>query len=174
MWFRSDEVIIYESYIGLLFKIALGILIVGIPLGGVAMITGASEVVILKYSLVFAGAAFLVWLFSKYQFIENGIVGLMLGSSVYKHFEWHPVACILIGAAAIAGLFYITYIKVGFWIKAAIFSIINTLLVYMIFYSEGGVLQLPDNIWRVSVFIILLLENMYIRFVNSSMVFKVK
>lgn len=142
----------------------IGIIIIAIPLLIVSFITEIPIVTLMQNLLAFAVAVFFIWLFSKYQIIENGIVGLIIGSSVYAHFKWHPVACILIGVVTIGLLFLISYISIGFWIKTISFSLIVTFFVYAFIYSEWGLFPLPDMVWKITFFIIFLLENIFIRY----------
>ena len=143
--------------------IIIGIVILSIPILIVSGITGIDEGVLVKNLLVFAIAVFLVWLFSRFQIIENGIVALIAGTLVHKYFGWHSLVCILIGLMAVGLLFYITSRKIGFWIKTIPFSLIITVIVYFVFYSEEGFFTLPDKIWKVSFFIVFFLENIFIR-----------
>lgn len=143
--------------------IMIGIGILAIPLIIVAGIIGIPISTLIKSLLVFGAAVFFVWLFSRHQIIENGIVGLIAGSLVYSHFKIHPVLCILIGLAAIGLLFLISGFNIGFWIKAIIFSIIISFFVWGACYAKGGLLPAEDNIWSISFFIIFFLENIFIR-----------
>lgn len=143
--------------------IIIGIVILSIPILIVSGITGIDEGVLVKNLLAFAIAVFLVWLFSRFQIIENGIVALIAGTMVHKYFGWHSLVCILIGLMAVGLLFYITSRKIGFWIKTIPFSLIITVIIYAIFYSEGGLLPLPDKVWKISFFIVFFLENIFIR-----------
>lgn len=160
----SDE-LAAGTIIGLIFGIPvmLGIALLAFPFIIISFITGTPFLTLMQNLLAFAVAVFLVWLFSKYQLIENGIVGLIIGIVVYNNFKWHPVVCILIGAAIMGILFLITYIKIGFWIKTILFSLIITFIVYLAIYSDVGLMPLPDMIWKISFFIIFILENIYIR-----------
>ena len=141
----------------------IGIAILAIPFVIVSFITDVPMLTLIQNLLAFAIAVFLVWLFSKHQIIENGIVGLIIGAAVYIYFKWHPVACILIGVAAAGLLFLIPRIKIGFWIKTISFSLFITLIVYAVIYSKWGLLPLPDMVWKITFFIIFLLENIFIR-----------
>lgn len=105
----------------------------------------------------------MVWLFSRHQIIENGLVGLIVGSLVHTHFKWHSLICILIGITIVGFLFFISYIKIGFWIKTIPFSIIVTFFVYAFIYSDAGLFPLPDMIWEIAFIIIFFLENIFIR-----------
>ncbi len=72
--------------------IIIGITVLSIPFIIVAAITGISLDIVVKSILVFGIAVFIVWIFGRYQIIENGIVGLIAGTLVYKHFhgiQWH-------------------------------------------------------------------------------------
>lgn len=151
---------------GMIFGIPvlIGIAILSLPIILVSCITGIDEGVLVINLSVFAIAVFLVWLFSRFQIIENGIVALIAGTLVHTYFKWHPLACILIGAMVAGLLFYITSIKIGFWIKTILFSFIITVIVYGIFYAEVGLFPLPDKIWKISFFIVFFLENIFIRF----------
>ncbi len=119
--------------------------------------------IVIKNIFVFGFAAFWIWFFSAHQIIENGIVGLIVGTLMYKHFEWHPFFCILIGACACGILFLITSLRVGLFIKTIIFSIIVTFFAYVVFYSEYGLIPSLDAVWQVAFSIIFFLENLYIR-----------
>lgn len=160
----SDDLFV-GTLAGLIFGIPvlIGIAILAIPVVIISFIIDVPTLTLVQNLLAFAIAVFLVWLFSKHQFIENGIVGLIIGSAVYINFKWHPVACILIGVAAAGLLFLIPCIKIGFWIKTISFSLIITLIVYAVIYSEWGLLPLPDMVWKITFFIIFLLENIFIR-----------
>lgn len=143
--------------------IMIGIGIIAVPFIIIAGIIGIPISTLIKSLLVFGVAVFFVWLFSKHQIIENGIVGLIVGSLVYSHFKIHPIFCILIGLGIIALLFLISGFSFGFWIKAVIFSLIVSFFVWGAFYSKSGLLPAQDNIWSISFFIIFFLENIYIR-----------
>ncbi len=160
----SDE-IAANTFFSLIFgfPIIIGISIICIPFILVSVFTGISLEIIVKSVIVFGIAVFLVWLFSKHQIIENGIVGLIVGTLIYKYFSWHPVFCILAGICVIGLLFLITNLDVGFWIKTIIFSLIVTFFVFGAFYSNSGLFPASDNIWKISFFIVFLLENLYIR-----------
>lgn len=147
--------------LGIPLFIGIGILI--IPFVIVSCITDVPMDILIKNLAIFALAVFLVYLFSKHQIIENGIVGLTVGSLVYTYFKWHPIACILIGVTVVGLLFFITYRKIGFWIKTILFSLIVTFMVFMCIYSKVGFFPLPDMIWKVSFFIVFFLENIFIR-----------
>lgn len=148
--------------------ILVGISILFVPFIIIAGFIGVPIDIMIKSVLAFGAAVFLVWIFSRHQIIENGIVGLILGRLVYTHFKWHPVFCILIGLGVIGFLFFFSSLKIGFWIKTGIFSLIVTVLVYGAFYSDSGIYPASDNIWRVTFFIVFLLENIYIRFCSYS------
>ena len=160
----SDD-IFTNTIVGMILSIPLivGIIILGIPVLIVSCITGIDDTILIQNLFVFAIAVFLVWLFSRFQIIENGILGLIVGSMVHKHFEWHPVFCCLIGITIVGLLFFISYIKIGFWIKTIPFSLIVTFFVYLFIYSEAGLFPLPDMIWQISFAIIFFLENIFIR-----------
>lgn len=151
--------------LGMIFGIPLmlGIGILMLPLIIVSCIIGIPPETLIQTLLVFGIAVFIVWLFSKFQIIENGIVGFICGWLVYAYLKWHPVFCILIGLVVVGAFFGVTKLKVGFWIKTILFSLLITIIVYTIFYSKTGLFPASDNIWRVSFFIIFLLENLYIR-----------
>lgn len=143
--------------------IFIGIAILAIPFLIISCITDVPMLTLMQNLLAFVIAVFFVWLFSKHQIIENGIVGLIAGSAIHTYFKWHPVACILIGIAVVGLLFFISNIKIGFWIKTILFSLIVTLMVFMCIYSDMGLLPLPDMIWKAAFFTIFLLENLFIR-----------
>ena len=160
----SDDLFV-ETVIGLIWGIPklVGISILAVPFLIISAILDIPSVTLIQNLLAFGIAVFLVWLFSKFQIIENGIFGLILGFAVYMNFKWHPVACILIGVAAAGLLFLVTSIKIGFWIKTISFSLIITFIVYAIFYSKWGLFSLPDMVWKITFFIVFLLENLFIR-----------
>lgn len=162
---RWEDDVVVDTFITLILgiPIMLGIAVLALPFLIISIITDVSILTLIPNLLAFAVAVFLVWLFSKYQLIENGIVGLAIGTIIHNNFKWHPVVCILIGAAVIGLLFLITYIKIGFWIKTILFSLIITFIVYLAIYSDVGLLPLPDMIWKITFFIIFILENIYIR-----------
>ena len=143
--------------------IMIGIGIIAVPIIIIAGIIGIPISILVKSLLVFGVAVFFVWLFGKHQIIENGIMGLIVGSLVYSHFKIHPIFCILIGLGIIALLFFISGFNFGFWTKAVIFSLIVSFLVWGAFYSKSGLLPAQDNIWSISFFIVFFLENIYIR-----------
>lgn len=118
------------SIVGMIFglPIFIGIAILAIPVIIVACIIDVPALVLMQNLLVFAIAVFFVWLFSKHQIIENGIVGLIAGSAIHTYFKWHPVFCILVGVAVVGILFFISNIKIGFWIKTIPFSLIVTIM----------------------------------------------
>ena len=157
--------IMTDGIISLIFgaPLIIGIVILSIPILIVSSITGIDEGVLVTNLLVFAIAVFLVWLFSRFQIIENGIVALIAGTLVHTYFKWHPLICILVGLMVLGLLFYITCRKIGFWIKTIPFSLIITVIVYLIFYEEVGLFPLPDKIWKISFFIVFFLENIFIR-----------
>lgn len=154
-----------DAILGMILSIPIiiGITILAIPVIIVSCITGIDMAIIIQNLLVFAAAVFLVWLFSRFQIIENGILGLIVGSAIYTHFEWHPVFCCLAGLAVVCFLFILSNKKVGFWIKTIPFSLLITIIVYWIFYSETGLFPAADKIWKTTFFVIFLLENLYIR-----------
>lgn len=143
--------------------IMIGIGIIAMPIIIIAGIIGIPISTLIKSLLAFGVAVFFVWLFSKHQIIENGIVGLIVGSLVYSHFKIHPIFCILIGLGIIVLLFLISGFSFGFWTKAVIFSLIVSFFVWGAFYSKYGLLPAQDNIWSISFFIFFLLENIFIR-----------
>lgn len=143
--------------------IMIGIGIIAVPFIIIAGVIGIPISTLIKSFLVFGVAVFFVWLFSKHQVIENGIVGLIVGSLVYSHFKIHPIFCILIGLGIIGLLFLISGFNLGFWTKAVIFSLIVSFFVWGAFYSKYGLLPAQDNIWSISFFIVFFLENIYIR-----------
>ncbi len=143
--------------------IAIVMAILAIPFMIVSVITDVPVETLLQNLLIFAAAVFLVWLFSKHQIIENGIVGLIVGSLMYTYFKWHSLVCVLIGVTIVGFLFFISYIKIGFWIKTILFSMIVTFMVFMLIYSKGGLFPLPDMIWKTVFFIVFFLENIFIR-----------
>ena len=55
--------------------IIIGISILSIPFIIVAAVTGISLDIVVKSILVFGLAVFIIWIFCRYQIIENGIVG---------------------------------------------------------------------------------------------------
>ena len=114
----SDDLFV-ETVIGLIWGIPklVGISILAVPFLIISAILDIPTVTLIQNLLAFAIAVFLVWLFSKFQIIENGIFGLILGFAVYMNFKWHPVACILIGVAAAGLLFLVTSIKIGFGLR---------------------------------------------------------
>lgn len=160
----SDEASV-KAFICMILGLPLfiGITILILPFAFVAGITGVPMDILIKNMLVFALAVFLISLFSKHQIIENGIVGLTVGSLIFSYFKWHPIACILIGITVVGLLFFISHIRIGFWIKTISFSLFVTFLVFMSIYSKAGLLPLPDMIWKVSFFIVFFLENIFIR-----------
>ena len=160
----SDAIFI-DSVISMILgiPIVVGIAILAVPLFLVSCIIGIPFETLIQTLLVFGIAVFIVWLFSRFQIIENGIVGFICGWLVYSYLKLHPAFCILVGVAVVGVFFGITKLKVGFWIKTILFSLLITIIVYVIFYSKTGLFPASDNIWRVSFFVIFLLENLYIR-----------
>ncbi len=154
-----------STILGLIFGIPIfvGLAVLSIPFMIISIITGVSMGIIIKNLLVFAVVAFFVWVFSRFQIIENGLTGLAAGTLVYIYFKWHPLVCVLIGVATIGLLFLISNIKIGFWIKTILFSMIVTLLVYMCIYSDTGLFPLSDMVWKTAFIIIFFLENIFIR-----------
>lgn len=145
------------------FPIVIIISILAIPFVIISVITDIPMSILLLNLSVFVIALLVVALFSRYQIIENGIVGLIAGALVYIFLKWHALFCILIGVAIVGVLFYITNIKIGFWIKAILFSIIETFIVFMCIYSEIGLYPMSDKIWKVFFVIIFFLENILVR-----------
>lgn len=154
-----------SSLIGIILGIPIfvGIAILAIPFIIISDISGVPMHILIQSLLIFAVAVFLVWLFSRHQIIENGIVGLIVGSLVHTYFQWHSVVCILIGLAIVGLLFFVSYIKIGFWIKTILFSVVVTFMVYVVLYSDVGLFPLPDRIWKIAFAIIFFLENIFIR-----------
>lgn len=153
------------SLIGMILGIPIffGIAILAIPFVIISGFTGVPMHILIQNLLVFAAAVFFVWLFSRLQIIENGIVGLIVGSLAHTYLQWHSVACILIGVAVAGFLFFISYIHIGFWIKTILFSSVVTLIVFVVLYSDAGLFPLPDMIWKVAFAVIFFLENIFIR-----------
>ena len=143
--------------------IFIGIAILAIPLVIIFCITGVSMGILLQNLAIFAIAVLLIGLFSRFQIIENGIVGLIVGALVHTYFKWHSLVCILIGVAVVGLLFFISYIKIGFWIKTILFSTVVTFLVFMCIYSDAGLFPMSDKIWKTAFVIIFFLENILIR-----------
>lgn len=143
--------------------IFVGLAILAIPLVIISCITGVSMGILLQNLAIFAIAVLLIGLFSRFQIIENGIVGLIVGALVHTYFKWHSLVCILIGVAIVGLLFFISYIKIGFWIKTILFSVIITFLVFMCIYSDMGLFPMSDKIWKTAFVIIFFLENILIR-----------
>lgn len=160
----SDD-IATSSLIGMILGIPIfvGIAILAIPFIIISGIIGVPTQVLIKSLLIFAVALILVWLFSRHQIIENGIVGLIVGSLVHTYFQWHSVVCILIGVAIVGLLFLFSNIKIGFWIKTILFSVVVTFMVFVVLYSDAGLFPLPDMIWKIAFIIIFFLENIFIR-----------
>lgn len=160
----TDEVAsstIVSLILGVPIMIGIGILL--IPFIIISGIIGVPIGTLIKSILIFVIAILLVWFFCKHQIIENGIVGLIVGSQIYTHFKIHPIFCILIGMGIVGLLFFISYFNFGFWVKAVIFSIIVSFLIWGAFYSNSGLLPAQDKIWSISFFVIFFIENMYIR-----------
>lgn len=143
--------------------IVIGITILAIPFGIISLITGVPMIILLQNLAAFVLVLILVGLLSRYQIIENGIVGLIVGVLVYFLLKWHSLAAILIGVGTVVFLFFIAYIKIGFWIKTILFSVFETYIVFVCIYSDTGVSPLPDMIWKVSFCIVFFLENILIR-----------
>lgn len=119
--------------------------------------------IIIQNLLVFVIAMLIIGLLSRYQIIENVIVGLMIGLAAYKYWGWHSLVCVLIGATAVGLLFFISNIKIGFVIKTLLFSVVVTFLVFMSLYSDAGLFPMSDKIWKTAFVIIFFLENLFIR-----------
>ena len=162
---NSGDDLLTGSLIGIMlgFPLFIGIAILAIPFIIISCIIGVPMHILMQNLLVFAAAAFFVWLFSKHQIIENGIVGLIVGSLVHTYLQWHSVVCILIGVSVVGFLFLISHINIGFWIKTILFSSIVTLIVFVVLYSDVGLFPLPDVIWKIAFAIIFFLENIFIR-----------
>lgn len=160
----SDD-IFKGTILGMIFgmPILIGIAVLAIPFAVISWITGVPMGILIQNLLIFAIVVLFVWLFSRFQIIENGITGLATGTLVYIYFKWHPLVCILIGVMTVGLLFFISRIKIGFWIKTILFSVIVTFLVFAIIYSNGGFFPLPDMIWKTVFCIIFFLENLFIR-----------
>ena len=153
------------SIIGIIVgaPIIIGLTILAIPFAIISFITDVPMAVLLQNLAAFVLVLIFVGLLSKYQIIENGIVGLIAGTLAYTYFKWHSLAAILFGIAVVGFLFFISYKKVGFWIKTIIFSTIVTFIAFMFMYSEIGLFPLPDMIWKTAFVIIFFLENILIR-----------
>lgn len=153
------------TILGMIFGIPvlIGIGILAIPFAVISLITGVPIGIIIQNLLVFVIAVFFVWLFSRFQIIENVIAGLVAGAAVYLCFKWHPLVCILIGAMTIGFLIFISHIMIGFWIKTIIFSVIVTFMVFMFLYSDAGLFPMSDKIWKIAFGIIFFLENILLR-----------
>lgn len=157
---------VFKSAIwGMIFSIPIfiGVAVLSIPFLIVSFITGVEVDILIRNLLIFAIAVFLVWLFSRFQIIENGIVGLVVGEVVHVQLKWHSLACILTGVAVVGLLFFISRIKIGFWIKTILFSLIITFLVFLCLYSKEGLFPLSDMVWKTAFIIIFFLENIFIR-----------
>ncbi|MBD5508685.1 MAG: hypothetical protein HDR05_11740 [Lachnospiraceae bacterium] len=79
---KLSDGIFTGSIIGMILGISIfiGIAILAIPFMIISCITDVPMSILLQNLAVFAIAVFLIWLFSKHQIIENGIVGLIVGS----------------------------------------------------------------------------------------------
>lgn len=161
----ADDVTAMPTFLALLLGIpvVVGAFILLLPLIIIAGLTQADPVAVVKGVSVFVVAILLIRLFSKYQIIENGICGIILGVVLYNHSGLHPVFCILAGIGGVIALFVLSELKVFYLVKTGIFSIINTLLIYCIIYSQDGLYPAQDTIWAVTFFIVFLLENLFIR-----------
>lgn len=160
----GDDILLPSFLIMLLgLPIALGAFIISLPLGIVAIITQTDPITIIKGVLIFVIATFCVRLFSKHQILESGICGLLFFAFFFIQYNWHPVFCIAIGAGVVIALYELSKFKVFYWIKTIIFSIINTLIIYYLIYSESGLYPAQDKIWAITFFIVFLIENLYIR-----------
>lgn len=169
MWWRTSSVgddFAKSTVIAMIFGIPLllGISIIALPFLIISAFIDVPMGILVKCLLIFGGAVFIVWLFSKFQIIENAIVGLIIGRMIYTYFDWHPVFCILIGLVVVGVLFVFSNLKVGFWVKTIVFSFIITLIVFTILYSTVGLFPLSDIILKYTFFIIFLIENLYIRY----------
>lgn len=160
----TDDVL-KKSIVGFIigFPVVIGITILAIPFAIISLITDTPMIVLLLNLAVFVIALLVVGLLSRFQIIENSIVGLIAGLLLYTYFKWHSLACILVGVAVIGFLFFISHINIGFWIKTILFSMIVTVIVFMCIYSESGLYPLPDKIWKTVFFIVFFLENILIR-----------
>ncbi len=158
-----------DTIIGMILGIILGapiiivISILVIPFAIISLITGIPTIILLLNLSVFIVGLVVVGLLSRFQIIENGIVGMIAGLLVYTFLKWHALACISIGVAVVGVLFFITNIKVGFWIKTILFSVIETFIVFMCIYSESGLFPTSDMVWKVFFVIVFFLENIFIR-----------
>lgn len=160
----SDD-IFKSTILGMIFgiPILIGVSVLAIPFTIISCITGVPVGMIIQNLLIFVIAVFLVWLFSKFQIIENGIVALIVGTLVHTYFGWHPLACILTGVVIVGVLFGVSLIKIGFWIKTILFSVIVTFMVFMSLYSDAGLFPMSDKTWKNVFVIIFFLENILIR-----------
>lgn len=160
----SDD-IFSGSIVGIILglPIFVGIGILAIPFLIISGITGVPMHIIIQNMLIFVVAMFIIGLLSRYQIIENTIVGLIIGLAAYKYWGWHSFVCILIGVTVVGILFFITHIKIGFWLKTLLFSIVVTFLVFMSLYSDVGLFPMSDKIWKTAFVIIFFLENLFIR-----------
>lgn len=143
--------------------ILIGIAILSIPFVIISGATGVPMHILLKNFLAFAIALFIIWLLSRYQIIENGMIGLIVGLAAHTYWGWHSFACVLIGVAVVGILFFISYIKIGFWIKTILFSATVTFIVFMTLYSDTGLLPMQDKIWKSAFAVLFFLENIFIR-----------
>lgn len=139
------------------------ITVLAIPFIIISCLTGVPMGILIQNLLIFVIAVFFVWLFSRFQIIENGIVALIVGTLVHTYLGWHPLACILIGIVIVGLLFGVSLIKIGFWIKTILFSVIVTFMVFMSLYSDVGLFPMSDKIWKNAFVIIFFLENVLIR-----------
>lgn len=164
MSYISDD-IFAGSIVGIILGLPIfaGIGILAIPFLIISGITGVPMHIIIQNLLVFVIAMLIIGLLSRYQIIENVIVGLMIGLAAYKYWGWHSLVCVLIGATAVGLLFFISNIKIGFVIKTLLFSVAVTFLVFMSLYSDVGLFPMSDKIWKIAFVIIFFLENLFIR-----------
>lgn len=160
----SDD-IFKDTIIGMILgaPIIIGISILVIPFAIISLITGIPTINLLLYLSVFIVGLLVVGLLSRFQIIENGIVGMIAGLLVYTFLKWHALACISIGVVVVGALFFVTNIKIGFWIKTILFSVIETFIVFMCIYSESGLFPTSDMVWKVFFVIVFFLENILIR-----------
>lgn len=160
----SDD-IFKSTIVGIILglPIFVGIGILAIPFLIISGITGVPMSIIIQNLVIFVIAMLIIGLLSRYQIIENVIVGLVISLAAYKYWGWHSLVCILIGAIAVGLLFLISNIKLGFIIKTLLFSVVVTFLVFMSLYSDAGLFPISDKIWKTAFAIIFFLENLFIR-----------
>lgn len=143
--------------------LVLGIIILVAPLIIIAGTMHINPTILIKTMFVFAVAFYLVKFFSKYQFIENGIVGLGIGTLMLMKFNWSPLLSIIIGMSIFAALFLLLKFNTFFWIKTILFSLIITTGIYLVLYSSRGISPVENKVWKICVFVIFLIENIYVR-----------